>query len=102
MELLRKVIEGKLTSIGLHFVRLQSFELRRGDKLLAAHVLLEGEDEVVEVNAGYTVEGDFIVVTSIETSRIWITHAARLVLEKSGNRFDLPGGMMGRMVKMLL
>jgi hypothetical protein len=38
----------------------------------------------------------------VESSRKWVTEAAKLALQKTGGKFDLPGGITGRMVKMML
>jgi hypothetical protein len=38
----------------------------------------------------------------VNTSRTWMTEALKLVLLKTGGRFPLPGGLKGKMIKVLL
>ena len=43
-----------------------------------------------------------IVIREIETNRPWMTEALKLAMVKTGNRFALPGGLKGKMIRVLL
>ena len=43
-----------------------------------------------------------IVIREVDTNRPWMTEAIKLAMLKTGNRFDLPGGLKGKMIRMLL
>jgi hypothetical protein len=102
MEILLKFIESKLQANGLNWLKLLDFRFSPKTKTLAAEVFLEGEDKPLSVSASYTVEGDFLVLSNVETSKRWMTEGIQLLLLKSSNRLPLPTGLKGKMVKMFL
>jgi hypothetical protein len=102
MDILTKLIESKLHSNGLNWLRLLDLRFSPKSKSVAAEVFLEGEDKPLSVSASYRVEGDFLVVGNIETSKKWITEGLLLALAKTGGKFELPSGLKGKMVRMFL
>ncbi len=102
MDALRKALEAKLHALGLNWVQLHSFQLLRQERSVQAEVLLEGETAPISVRAQYAVEDSFVVVKSIDTSRAWITQVGQLALERTGGRVELPTGITGKMIRMML
>ncbi len=102
MGLIRKAIEAKIASLGLDWLELRSFQIHSSRKTVSASVLLEGEQEPIQVDAGYLVVGNKLVVTSVEASRKWVAEAAKLALKKTGGSYELPGGITGKMIRLML
>jgi hypothetical protein len=102
MDLIMKAIEAKLASAGMDWLKLQSLQLRPKEKRLSAELLLEGESAAVSLELTYAVEGDFLKVVSLETSKKWLTEVVSLVLAKTAGQIELPGGLKGRLVKFFL
>ena len=101
--LIFKAIQARLASSGLDWVKLDSFSLSSRDKKVNLELSLEGEDRPVKAEIHYSLGGDnAVVVRDILTSRKWMTEALKLVLIKTGNRFELPGGLKGKMIRMML
>jgi len=101
--LISKAIQAKLASSGLDWVKLESFTLSSRDKTVSAEVSLEGEERTVKVEVQYSLGAEnVIVIREVETSRKWMTEALRLALLKTGNRFELPGGLKGKMIRVLV
>jgi hypothetical protein len=102
MDLIMKAIEAKLASAGMDWLKLQSLQLRPKEKRLTAELLLEGESAPVAVELTYAVEGDFLKVVSLQTSKKWLTEVASLALAKTAGQIELPSGLKGRLVKFFL
>jgi hypothetical protein len=102
MEILTKLIESKLHSNGLNWLRLMDLRFSPKTKSVAAEVFLEGEDKPLSLQAAYRVDGDFLEITQVETSKRWITEGLLLTLAKTGGKIALPGGLKGKMIRMLL
>jgi hypothetical protein len=102
MDLIRKAVDAKISSLGLDWVKLESFQIRSKDKTISADVLLEGETEIIHVEATYAVIGSQISVLTVSSSRKWVAEAARLALAKAGGSFDLPAGITGMLVRLFL
>ena len=101
--LISKAIQAKLAASGLDWVKLESFTLSSRDKTVSAEVSLEGEEKPVTVQVQYSLGADnAIVIREVETNRKWMTEALKLALLKTGNRFELPGGLKGKMIRVLL
>ncbi len=101
--LIIKALQAKLASSGLEWVKLESFSLSRREQKVTAELALEGEDQPVKLQAYYSVGLDnTLTVREVETSRKWMTEALKLAMVKTGNRFPLPGGLKGKMIRMLL
>jgi hypothetical protein len=98
----RKAIESRIASAGLHWLKLQHFELRASEKKVSATLLLEGEPTPVTVRLSYRLEATDVVVESIDAGRPWMTEALALVLLKHGGRWPLPSGLPGTVIRMLL
>lgn len=101
--LIFKALQAKLASSGLEWIKLESFSLSSRDQVINVEVTLEGEETTVKAEVRYSLGGDnTIVIRSVETNRKWMTEAIRLAMVKTGDRFPLPGGLKGKMIKMLL
>ena len=103
MSLLLKALQTKLASSGLDWIKLESLQFCSRDRKLVAEISLAGEELPLHVQLHYSLSADhFLTVEEVETSRKWITEALRLGLVKSGNRFPLPGGIKGKLLRVLL
>lgn len=102
MDVLVKFLEAKLHSAGLSWIKLQSFQLRPKDKTVSVELLLEDEPAAIAVTATYLVEGDNLRITSLNTSKKWMTELASLALVKTGGTLPLPGGIQGKIIKFIL
>ena len=101
--LIQKALQSKLVSSGLDWVKLESISLSSRDKTVNLELSLEGEDQPVKAEIRYSLAAEnVIVIRDIITSRKWMTEALKLVLVKTGDRFPLPGGLKGKMIKVLL
>jgi hypothetical protein len=101
--LIFKALQSKLSSSGLEWIKLESFSLSSRDQLINLELTLEGEESVVKAEVRYSLGGDnTLVIRSVETNRKWMTEAIKLAMVKTGDRFPLPGGLKGKMIKMLL
>jgi hypothetical protein len=101
--LIMKALQAKLASSGLDWVKLESFQLSSRDKTISAELTLEGEDRPVHVELRYSLDDDnSVVIREVITSRKWMTEALKLAMVKTGNRFRLPGGLKGKMIRVLL
>jgi len=102
MDLIRKAVDARISSLGLDWVKLESFHIRSKDKTISADVLLEGETESIHIEATYEVIGSRISVLTVDSSRKWVAEAARLGLAKAGGSFELPSGITGILVRLFL
>jgi hypothetical protein len=102
-ELITKALQAKLASSGLDWIKLDSLHLDSKAHTITVEFTLEGESEPVKAEVRYSLGSEnVIVIRGITTSRKWLTEAAKLVLAKTGDRFDLPGGLKGKMIRVLL
>jgi len=99
---IRKAIEARIASSGLKWIKLRQLELRPSEKTLSLDLELEGEESPLRLFARYRVEGDAVLIESLETSKKWLTELASVALAKQGGRFPLPGGFAGAMARMVL
>jgi hypothetical protein len=102
MEMITKAIEAKIQASGLNWLRLQDLRFSPKTKSITAELLLDGEERPLEVKANYRLDGEAVVIESVETSKKWITEALQLALLKHGGRVPLPTGMKGKLIKMFL
>lgn len=101
--LIMKALQAKLASSGLDWIKLESFQLSSRDKTITAEVTLEGEDRPVKLEVRYSLgSGNSVVIREVLTNRPWMTEALKLAMLKTGDRFELPGGLKGKMLKVLL
>ena len=101
--LIFKAIQAKLASSGLEWIKLESFSLSSRDQLINLELTLEGEESPVKAEIRYSLGGDnTLVIRSVETNRRWMTEALKLAMTKTGDRFPLPGGLKGKVIRMLL
>ncbi len=100
--IIKKAVDAKLALEGIDWIILQTLTLDKANKTASATVLLEGETVPITVTAHYKIDGDTLTLLSLDTTRPWLTKAAALGLARHGGAFDLPGGMQGTMIKMML
>ena len=98
-----KALQAKLESSGLAWIKLDALNLNSKANTIAVEFTLEGEEQPVQAEVLYSLGAEnVIVVREVTTSRKWLTEAIKLVLVKTGNRFELPGGLKGKMIRVLL
>lgn len=102
MDLIRKAVDARISSLGLDWVKLESFQIRSKDKTISADVLLDGETESIHIEATYEVIGNRISILTVDSSRKWVAEAARLGLAKAGASFELPSGISRILVRLFL
>jgi len=101
--LVMKALQSKLASSGLDWVKLDALHLDSKANTIAAELTLEGEESPVKVEVKYSLGAEnVLVIRDVKTNRRWITEALKLAMVKTGNRFPLPGGLKGQMIRMLL
>ncbi len=96
-----KALQARLEDKGIDWVRLDSVTVDKGERRIAAVVDLEGEQDTVDVSAGYELADDALKIVGVEASRPWMTGVLSLVLEAKGAQVARPGGMQGAMIKMV-
>lgn len=103
MALLVKAIQMKLAASGLDWIKLESLHFSSRGKELTAEVSLDGEERPLTLTVRYSISADNVFsVKEIETGKKWLTEAARLALLKTGNRFPLPSGLKGKLLRVFL
>ena len=101
--LIMKALQAKMASSGLDWIKLNALHLNSKDNTIAVELTLEGEDSPVKAEIRYSLGGDnTLVIRDVMTNRKWMTEALKLAMLKTGNRFPLPGGLKGQMIKVLL
>ena len=101
--LIMKALQAKLSSSGLDWIKLNALNLNSKENTIAVELTLEGEDSPVKAEIRYSLGGDnTLVIRDVMTNRKWMTEALKLAMLKTGNRFPLPGGLKGQMIKVLL
>jgi hypothetical protein len=102
-EFITKALQARLASSGLDWIKLDSLHLDSKANTISVEFTLEGETQPMNAEVRYSLGAEnVIVIRGISTSRKWMTEAAELVLAKIGDRFDLPGGLKGKMIRALL
>ncbi len=102
MDLILKLLESKLHSNGLNWLKLMDFRLSSKTRTISAEVYLEGEDKPLSLEATYLLEGENLVITTVVTGKRWMTEGLNLALAKTGGRIELPTGLKGKMIRMFL
>ncbi len=101
--LIMKAVQAKLSSSGLDWIKLENLHLDSRAQLISLEINLKGEPTTVTAEIRYSLGGDnTLVVRGVETNRPWMTEAIQLAMCKTGNRIELPGGLKGKMIRMLL
>ncbi len=102
-DFLTKALQAKLASSGLDWIKLNALHLDSKANRISVEFTLEGEERPVKAEVRYSLGAEnVIVVREVTTNRKWITEALKLVLAKTGDRFPLPGGLKGKMIRVLL
>jgi hypothetical protein len=103
MNLLLTLLQTKLNSSGLDWIRIESLNLSPGQKTLTADLKLAGESELIRLTGTYSVTAaNAIRLDSLVASRQWLSEVADLVLAKTGREFPLPDGLKGKLIKLFL
>ena len=98
-----KALQSKLASSGLDWIKLEALHLDSRANTISVELTLKGEESTVKADVRYSLGSDqTIVIREVETNRPWMTEAIRLFMVKSGNRFHLPGGLKGKLIRVLL
>jgi hypothetical protein len=96
-------LQSRLASSGLDWIKLDDLHLDSKANTITVEFTLEGEHQPVKAEVRYSLGAeDVIVIREVTTNRKWMNEAIKLVLVKTGNRFPLPGGLKGRMIRVLL
>lgn len=101
--LILKALQAKLDSSGLEWVKLENFHLDSRASRISLEISLLGEPSPVTATVRYSLGAEnSITIRDVETNRPWMTEAIKLAMCKTGHRFELPGGLKGKMIRMLL
>ncbi len=103
MSLLQTLLQTKLNSSGLDWIRVESINLSPSQKTLSADLKLAGETDLIRLTGTYSVTpGNAIRLETLNASRQWLTEVAELVLAKTGREFPLPDGLKGKVIRLFL
>ncbi|RYD37353.1 MAG: hypothetical protein EOP86_03680 [Verrucomicrobiaceae bacterium] len=103
MNLLQVMLQTKLDSSGLDWIRIETIQLSPSKKTLSADLRLAGEADLIRLTGTYSITpNNQIRVESLNASRQWLTEVAELALAKTGREFPLPDGMKGKLIKFFL
>lgn len=103
VSLITKALQSKLATSGLDWVKLEDLHLDSRGNIITLELSLKGEDKPVKAEIRYSLGSEnMIVIREVHTNRQWMTEAIKLAMVKTGNRFELPGGLKGKMIRMLL
>lgn len=103
MSLLQTILQTKLNSSGLDWIRVESLSLSPSQKTLTADLKLAGESDFIRFTGTYIVTpGNAIRLETLIASRQWLTEVAELVLAKTGREFPLPDGLKGKAIRLFL
>ena len=103
MSLLQSLLQTKLNSSGLDWIRVESLNLSPSQKTLTADLKLAGETEFIRFTGTYSVTpSNAVRLETLTASRQWLTEVAELVLAKTGREFPLPDGLKGKAIRLFL
>jgi hypothetical protein len=103
MNLLLTLLQTKLNSSGLDWIKVETINLSPAQKTLTADLKLAGETELIRLTGTYSVTpGNAIRLDTLTASRQWLTEVAELALAKTGREFPLPDGLKGKLIKLFL
>ena len=103
MSLLVTLLQSKLNSAGLDWIKVESINLSPGQKTLTADLKLAGETELIRLTGTYSITpANAIRLDTLSASRQWLTEVAELVLAKTGREIALPDGMKGKLIRLFL
>lgn len=103
MNLLQILLQTKLDSSGLDWIKIETVQLSPSKKSLQADLRLAGEADLIRFSGTYSITAhNQIRIESLSASREWLTEVAELALAKTGREFPLPDGMKGKILKFLL
>ena len=103
MNLLQNLLQTKLNSSGLDWIKVESINLTPSQKTLTADLKLAGETDLIRFTGIYSVTpGNAIRLETLTASRQWLTEVAELVLAKTGREFPLPDGLKGKAIRLFL
>lgn len=103
MSLLQSLLQNKLDSTGLDWIRVETLSLSPSQKTLTADLKLAGETDLIRFTGNYSVTpGNAVRLESLTASRQWLTEVAELALAKTGREFQLPDGLKGKAIRFFL
>jgi len=103
MNLILTLLQTKLNSSGLDWIKIETINLSPSQKTLTADLKLAGEGELIRLTGTYSVTADNAIrLDSLTASRHWLTEVAELVLAKTGREFSLPDGLKGKLIRLFL
>ena len=97
--IIKKVIQGKLKFMGIDWAKVESVTFSKEDHLVHVTMDLDGEDAPVTAMVNYRVDGEDLVVESVETNKRWMTETALIVLQRNGGKVELPPAVRGMVLK---
>jgi hypothetical protein len=101
--LILKAIQAKIASHGLDWIKLEDLHLDSRANIITLDVSLQGEEKPVKAEVCYSLgAANTLVIREVTLSKPWMTEAVKLAMCKTGNRIELPGGIPGKMIRMLL
>ena len=99
---IQKILADRLESRGLDWIDVRNVRLSKAEKLFELDLMLEGEERPLQAKLHYAIKDEALHITSVETSKRWITEVLQLVLVAKGGAFALPGGVVGMLVRVLI
>ena len=103
MSLLQSLLQTKLNSSGLDWIRIESINLSPSQKTLTADLKLAGETDLIRLTGTYSVTpSNAIRLETLIASRQWLTEVGELILAKTGREFPLPDGLKGKAIRLFL
>lgn len=103
MNLLLNLLQSKLNSSGLDWVKVENIQLSPSQKSLIADLKLAGESELIRLTGTYSITpANSIRLEALTASRQWLTEVAELALAKTGREFPLPDGIKGKLIRLVL
>lgn len=103
MNVLQSLLQTKLNSSGLEWIKVESINLTPSQKTLSAELKLAGETELIRFTGTYSVTpSNAVRLETLSASRQWLTEVAELVLAKTGHEFPLPDGLKGKAIRLFL
>ena len=97
--ILKKTLQGKLSSLGFDWATVDAVNFSREDRLVHMTLVLDGEELPVTAAVNYRVDGEELLVESVETNKRWMTEVVLMMVERKGGKIELPEGVRGIVLK---
>lgn len=103
MNLLLNLLQSKLNSSGLDWIKVENIQLSPSQKSLIADLKLAGEADLIRLTGTYSITPqNALRLETLTASRQWLTEVAELALAKTGREFPLPDGIKGKLIRLVL